>query len=830
MRNFVCVGLFVFITGVLLAAEDVDASLFLDGAILSGNGSGRVLELNFRVRDGKWDARPVYGYAQFFDEWGERTSAFNAADHEGTVVAYTDSGTGLQLDIEITVNPDPWVTGGTGVYALTLTREGDAYTGLFTGTYNGQPVDGSVTGHRESRFALPVPGHVPVEPGEHPRLVFRKADLPMILDRANTTDEGQAMLARLEAVMAIPESYCNRYPSWQAAGWAFQLLLTDDPVVAETTKEVVQGVMNGDTCNTKMIRRAPRYMGIALAYDFACNYWEEHDPDFRQQVCAWLEERALEIIAGGGEGYNQHPASNWMGIAYGSLGTIAMAILGDELTYAAGTPDEWTGPVRTARRSLDIAEQGARRWLLEGMGDHGWFGEGQGYLRFSLTAGMGQFLHAYRTAMGLDAAMNGGADMILPMVMRYSLGDKNAAFGPGGWADLRFQQEERSGCWNMLMGVAPTAYLGALRWKFDQLFGLEGDQSFNIFMPYQAAYALANYPFETEPVPPAGIMPQALFDTKTGFFVLRSGWTESADLKAGSDDFISVLYMKSRRHRSTWQASPSHDFRIMGFGKQLAALPHVDADQANDLLGGTCTYYNLATDGSAVVTMDAGDAYRQNFTDAGVRATRSFGADYSGASGAPMLFAVADRITGATDPVWTVSLSGAVSIAGRTFTATHGSGTLAGTVHMPENASLQLNGDTLSVTGGNEIFVTFTVQKREAPQHIAGASGWGTVVTIGQQTVSLHEETIHFSHFLEQPAESGLAALKPAGAAPTEISFPTTTGYGYTLEASADLLDWMPVPGSRFEGSGSFIHFVLPDSDGFYRLLGKPLERLAPIR
>ena len=42
----------------------------------------------------------------------------------------------------------------------------------------------------------PVPGHQAVAPEEHPRLLFRKADLPALRARAETP-EGQAMLKRL---------------------------------------------------------------------------------------------------------------------------------------------------------------------------------------------------------------------------------------------------------------------------------------------------------------------------------------------------------------------------------------------------------------------------------------------------------------------------------------------------------------------------------------------------------------------------------------------------------------------------------------------------------
>jgi hypothetical protein len=40
----------------------------------------------------------------------------------------------------------------------------------------------------EAPWPAPVTGYVPVQPGEHPRLLFRKGDLPAIRERARTPE------------------------------------------------------------------------------------------------------------------------------------------------------------------------------------------------------------------------------------------------------------------------------------------------------------------------------------------------------------------------------------------------------------------------------------------------------------------------------------------------------------------------------------------------------------------------------------------------------------------------------------------------------------------
>jgi len=162
------------------------------------------LEIYPTCVDGVWETN-VLGWALFLreghqKEWRAATEAksLNAMDHEGTIVSASMDGNAIALKIAMTVNPDPWVKGGRGEYTVNLTRDGDKVAGTYTGTFEGMEVKGAARGKvRLGRWPAPVPGYVPLKPGEHPRLMFRASDLPALREKAKTAD-GKAMLALLE--------------------------------------------------------------------------------------------------------------------------------------------------------------------------------------------------------------------------------------------------------------------------------------------------------------------------------------------------------------------------------------------------------------------------------------------------------------------------------------------------------------------------------------------------------------------------------------------------------------------------------------------------------
>ncbi len=116
----------------------------------------------------------------------------------------------------------------------------------------------------------PVKGWVAPEPGEHPRLFFRKADLPRLKERAKTP-EGQAIVKRLRALLngsdgeSMPTEFNpnkgkqpdgsgkfhetaavgKTYTLWHAAGFGFLWQLTGEKKYADLGRQCVEKALDG---------------------------------------------------------------------------------------------------------------------------------------------------------------------------------------------------------------------------------------------------------------------------------------------------------------------------------------------------------------------------------------------------------------------------------------------------------------------------------------------------------------------------------------------------------------------------------------------------------
>lgn len=188
-----------------------------------------------------------------------------------------------------------------------------------------------------------------------------------------------------------------------------------------------------------------------------------------------------------------------------------------------------------------------------------------------------------------------------------------------------------------------------------------------------------------------------------------------------------------------------------------------------------------AADGSAIVTL----AHKMGL--------RSFAVDYSGASGAPALFVVADKVTGQRqrdelleDPRnrWRLvtEAGNQVAVEPGAFTMTGPNGaTLRGTVIAPARATPTVADDThkieinyrfdhtngsftrkvISVAGDDNFLVVFTLQKGVAPP----VTVEGDTVRIGQQTVRFDGEKIVLGRFAGEapPPNSRATSWAPAG-------------------------------------------------------------------
>ncbi len=952
----------------LRAAEPLtsgEVRLTLAGAMIRSDGDPADLHLDLTVEWGKWN-KDVWGYAMTYVELGHYVRSFCKSDHDGRLVGVKESPGRTEMVVTMNFKGSGWVSQGMktvqeGRYTVRAKRTGNRFAGDFTGLFGRRKVTGKLTGTIRPFAVRAIKGYKPFAPGEHPRLIFRKKDIPAIRDRAKNTPEGRAIVAQLEKCLAKPLRWHPRVTPMVAAGHGVMYVLTGDKAHSAKARKITEGLMDLKASDRKMIRRAPRAMGMALTYDLCYEGW---DVAFRRKVTNWLEEAALDIFNGGRTGgLNEHPFSNWMGIAYGSAGTIAIAIMGDPGVYpqrpvqpmpveiarigppkkfTAGRgvpvvkyedgkmPTQWlmAGPFKprsdddflaaiggrdkanpeagtrakyaggvcafkpigknaiwvhehftNGQAALDLlvpidrayhttsyyynvldsaragwfrmqsdtkaggrgavmwlagkrvthgdlvhlkkgrypvmiqvslgsttpwgrilmaprfvalsdeqakteraereaayskrlaawetgrkryiesgktvptadycyrrAMRGMRRFMQTHVGEHGFGLEGEGYLRFTMTCGLLQFLHANRVAMGREFVEGLGQDwlFVLPVITGVGPEGKRPAYGPAGWSN-NGQQEERSGAFAAGMSNVRPEHLPAVRWWFDRTFGPKGDKSFNVTLPVQAGYALANYPFGVKEKNPHEVLPHAVLDRHHGYFATRKQWKDA-------DDLLAVMHLKSTVRHYVHQANPAGSIRIVGFDRLLAQIVKVEMPGATTMLGGLggqVEQFGALPDGSATVSACLDQAYLKDSgkgqppADAGIRATRAFAVDYSEASGAAGLYAVIDRIKGGGKKTWRMTGAGDVKVSGKTFTVAGRDGvTLRGHVIVPAGAAIKADRRGVAVTGGDEFFVVMTVTRGDPPAVKASGKGLAAKVRVGKRSLRFDGDKI----------------------------------------------------------------------------------------
>jgi len=133
------------------------------------------LILQLAAEEGQWDR--VWGMAL----------GLNNAVHVGLVREGTVDADRALFRVEMKMGDDLWTRGGRAAYDIDLkARDDGSLEGTFTGTFKGSTVSGKATGTRVPVRPIRVKGFRPVAPGEHPRLLFRRSDLPGLRQKAKT--------------------------------------------------------------------------------------------------------------------------------------------------------------------------------------------------------------------------------------------------------------------------------------------------------------------------------------------------------------------------------------------------------------------------------------------------------------------------------------------------------------------------------------------------------------------------------------------------------------------------------------------------------------------
>jgi len=436
---------------------------------------------------------------------------------------------------------------------------------------------------------------------------------------------------------------------------------------------------------------------------------------------------------------------------------------------------------------IEIARDRCARYA-DSLGTHGWNMEGEGYTQHSLRQLL-PFAHTYSTVMGRPVSLKDDLYMTFPLyVIKTIFGEDSVVmhgYGPGG-GPLGVDN------WARGFGVVPDRYKPGALWAWDHTQRLADKGKLeSVYLTWKTldnvstVFRFVNYPLDMKPRNPSTVMPLVAEDKERGGYVFRNRWKDR-------DDIVISLFLNSNCPGGSWKTDESADFRIAGLGEEWAIQgwgyahgshtrpkprQYMNVLQLSESVAGreaTATYSRGETDGSGVVSMDMGKVYRIGMAgrrrpkpvDAGIRGMRSFAVDYSGASGAPCLVAVVDKVSGTKgDNFWQLCTTRRHTITTRAdgfiLTAPDGE-SLNATVAAPRNPRIEagefktgheanyhgghfevhFERRNVDVCGGEYFMVLMTLQRDRAPRVCVEGKGPNATAFVGERIVRFDGEKI----------------------------------------------------------------------------------------
>jgi hypothetical protein len=302
------------------------------------------------------------------------------------------------------------------------------------------------------------------------------------------------------------------------------------------------------------------------------------------------------------------------------------------------------------------------------------------------------------------------------------------------------------------------------------------------------AQTFLHYPLDMKPVHPRQGMPLSWRADTFGFYVWRSGWD-------GGPEFVAQVFAKAAPVRG-WNHPNAAGFTLRGLGHDWTTAPTsrngareqysvvlLPDDSVNQGACGRVIHHEARPDGSGALSIDLGDVYAapsgglysgmlvrhgRRLKASGITGLRAFGFDYSGASGAPALVAIVDRISGGGKRLWTWHRPEGAAVETRTggFTLRQGDATMRATFVAPAGVPVAAPGpedvqvgdprhgfhgtvDWIKAAspggaGDDGFFVILTIQRGDPPPVKVEGEGLGARVTVGGRTLRFDGEKIVF--------------------------------------------------------------------------------------
>ncbi len=469
-------------------------------------------------------------------------------------------------------------------------------------------------------------GHVAVQAGEHPRLLFRKVDLEKIRARARTP-EGQAILARLRKQLnggdgeSMPSKFVQRgqkdapdgsleyYTFSHVAGFGLLYQVTGDKKYADLGRQcmekALEGAMDRDTRYSfrkpsGALRAGPVLGWTALGYDLCYDGW---DAEFRQKVAGELQnynEGQWMSLAELARGDRQFPGSNHWGMQVGGAAMALLAIMND--------PSVDMGKISPL---LEASQNSIKINLTQGFGDGGFFAEGDGTGSMASHIVFLPALQAWKIAAGKDfySPKPHARWTSLKWFFLTALG--------GDPANLRASFPERgdyphniwartglsgAGYFSIGFGVATEEQKPAILWFYNHSgmkeadaksgFGLDAPSEY----PHHSVLSYANWPIGAAERNPGEVIPHAYRDTYWKFYAWRNRWQDRDDV------IISIL---THTAKGNMQAKGENTLTIQGGGKK---------SKWGKIAGGFTGDFKPAKDGSTILNVADGSCLAIDFS------------------------------------------------------------------------------------------------------------------------------------------------------------------------------------------------------------------------
>ena len=479
-------------------------------------------------------------------------------------------------------------------------------------------------------WPVPVKGFVPPEGGEHPRLFFRRSDLPRLRQRAETP-EGKAIVRRLRLLLnggdgeSMPTQYnpnrgkqsrdgsgasanapAGMYTISHAAGFGLLYQLTGEKKYADLGRQCMQKAFDEyrDRDNRYSfrypygaLRAGPSLGWTAAGYDLCYDGW---DDDFRKKVALAIQnynEGRNMSLAELVRGSRHRPASNHWGMQVGGGALAVLAILNDP-----GVDAKKIAPLLKESRRAMI------RNVTEGFGDHGWFAEGDGTGVMASHITYLPAIQAWRVAGGQDFCTprpNVRWTVLKFVLLTIPRGGKPDFPKRGAYPHNVWSRQGMSGTGTFCegFGIVTDPEKTALLWLYNRASrgqdveaGAPCETSSEY--PHRAVLALVNWPFGMKEGDPMDSVPPAVGDEKFDFYAFRNRWRDENDI---------LVSVQTRDTRGNHRANTRGDVEVWALGRKM---------KWGRLKADSITCFKPAADGSGVLTGSDGTCLAVDFSKA----------------------------------------------------------------------------------------------------------------------------------------------------------------------------------------------------------------------